>query len=84
MNSSRLMTAQETAKLLGVSKHRLYEMAKKGLVPSCRLGRQVKFDLKQIEEWLAKGGTALPGGWRWQHASPKGGATYGGTTDGSE
>ena len=84
MSSSRLMTAQETAKLLGVSKHRIYQMAKKGLIPYCRLGRQVKFDRKQIEEWLAKGGTALPGGWRWQHATPKGGATHVGTTSGSE
>lgn len=84
MSSPRLMTAQETAKLLGVSRHRLYQMAKNGLIPSCRLGRQVKFDRTQIEEWLAKGGTALPGGWRWQNASPKGGATYGRTTDGSK
>jgi len=84
MSSPRLMTAQETAKLLGVSRHRLYQMAKNGLIPSCRLGRQVKFDRTQIEEWLAKGGTALPGGWRWQNASPKGGATHDGTTNSSK
>lgn len=54
MSSPRLMTAQETAKILGVSKNRLYELAKNGLIPSCRLGRQVKFDRTQIEEWLAK------------------------------
>ena len=84
MSSPRLMTAQETAKLLGVSRHRLYQMAKNGLIPSCRLGRQVKFDRTQIEEWLAKGGTALPGRWRWQNASPKGGATHDGTTNSSK
>jgi len=57
--NTRLMTASQTAKLLNISKHRLYDLAKRGIVPHVRLGRQVRFDKNQIEDWIARGGTPL-------------------------
>jgi|LSQX01.2.fsa_nt_gb excisionase family DNA binding protein len=57
--NTRLMTASQTAKLLNISKHRLYDLAKRGIVPHVRLGRQVRFDKGQIEDWISRGGTPL-------------------------
>ncbi|HHU98210.1 MAG TPA: helix-turn-helix domain-containing protein [Petrimonas sp.] len=57
--NQRLMTASQTAKMLNISKHRLYDLAKRGIVPHVRLGRQVRFDTKQIDAWLEHGGTQL-------------------------
>lgn len=71
--NERLINVKQMAKLLGVSKHRVYEMAKKGLLPVCRLGRQVRFDPVQIKEWLAQGGSPLPGGWKWKNDEQVGG-----------
>jgi excisionase family DNA binding protein len=40
----RLMKAEQAAELLQVSLQRIYELARVGLVPSVRIGRQVRFD----------------------------------------
>jgi excisionase family DNA binding protein len=59
-----LRTAEETAAMLGKSKHRIYELARRGLLPSVRLGRSIAFDEDTLKKWIADGGKALPGGWR--------------------
>jgi excisionase family DNA binding protein len=56
--------APEVARLLNVKVSRVYDLARKGLIPSVRLGRHVKVPIAAFEAWLAGGGTALPGGWR--------------------
>jgi excisionase family DNA binding protein len=60
----RLLSADEVANKLGVSVARVYEMARRDLLPAVRLGRQVRFDQNQLEAWIASGGRAHAGGWR--------------------
>ena len=60
------MTAAEVAKMLNVSVPRVYELARVGLVPRVAIGRQVRFHPDVIQKWVAAGGKALPGGWRWR------------------
>lgn len=57
--NTRLMTASQTAQILNISKPRLYDLVKRGIVPHVRLGRQVRFDKGQIEDWISRGGTPL-------------------------
>jgi excisionase family DNA binding protein len=60
----QLLKASHVAELLSVSVARVYAMARQNLLPVVRLGRQVRFDRAQLEEWLRAGGKSLPGGWR--------------------
>jgi excisionase family DNA binding protein len=59
-----LLTIQEAAALLRVSCPRAYELARSGVLPAVRLGRQIRIDPVQLRTWIAQGGRALPGGWR--------------------
>jgi excisionase family DNA binding protein len=60
----RKLTLQEAAEVLQVSYHRAAELARQGLLPVIRLGRQIRVCPDQLEAFIAKGGRALPGGWR--------------------
>jgi excisionase family DNA binding protein len=62
--TSQLLTAEELAEHLGVSKQRVYELARLGLLPCVRLGRAVRFATQAVEAWISSGGRPLPGGWR--------------------
>jgi excisionase family DNA binding protein len=62
--SKRLMDAVETGKFFGIQPQRIYDMARKGILPVVRLGRQIRFDQDQLEKWISEGGKALPGGWK--------------------
>ena len=57
----RLLTVRELAPRLRVGVPRLYEMAREGLIPSIRLGRQLRFELTQIERWIDAGGVGFTG-----------------------
>ncbi|GMA49223.1 hypothetical protein GCM10025857_05800 [Alicyclobacillus contaminans] len=60
----RLLTMTEVAEICGVSVSRVYELAREGLIPVVRLGRQLRVDPEQLERWIQTGGKAYPGGWR--------------------
>ena len=60
----RLLRAVEVAEELGVSVPRVYELARTGLIPSVRIGRQIRFHADQLRAWVDRGGCSLPGGWR--------------------
>ena len=62
--SPSLISAEEAARRLGVTKPRFYELVRRGMVPAVRLGRQVRVDAASLEAWIAAGGRALEGGWR--------------------
>lgn len=59
-----MLLAREVARMLRVPEARVYDMARQGLIPTIRLGRQLRFDEQQLAEWAAKGGRSLPGVWR--------------------
>lgn len=55
----RLLTAKETAEFLKVTLPRVYELARTGLIPSVRMGRQVRFHETKLMEWIERGGSSL-------------------------
>lgn len=52
-DARRLLTMVEVAPILGVSLGRAYELARRGEIPSLRLGRQVRVDRLTLERWLS-------------------------------
>jgi excisionase family DNA binding protein len=59
---SRLLRMEEVARVLDVSMARAYELAREGLLPIVRIGRQVRVDTVALESWIQKGGQPLEGG----------------------
>ena len=55
-----LVRAEAVGVVLGTSPWRVYELARKGLIPSVRVGRSVRFDMGAIERFIAGGGTGSP------------------------
>ena len=53
----RLLTAIEVAEILRVTEARVYELARRKLLPHIRLGRQVRFSETVLLEWVQRGGT---------------------------
>lgn len=54
-----LLTAAEVAEILRVSKARVYELARRRMLPALTLGeRQVRFEEGALREWIATGGSA--------------------------
>ena len=48
----KVYTAMEAAKILGVSKGLIYDMMRKGSIPSLELGRRRVIPKKRFDEWL--------------------------------
>ncbi len=70
MEVERLLTADEVASLLQVSRLRVYELVRRGRIGGAiRLGRQVRFSPTRLAAWMDAGGHELPGGWR-EHGAP--------------
>lgn len=51
----RWITAQQLAAIWGVSTMTIYRMAKKGEIPSIRVGRAYRFDPEAVEAAFFKG-----------------------------
>jgi excisionase family DNA binding protein len=64
MRIEQLLTTDEAAHQLRVSRQRLYELVQEGLVPAVRLGRALRFSPSGLAEFVATGGKAWGGGWR--------------------
>lgn len=48
------LKAGELAKLLGVTRQHIYKMAAASVIPSFRIGAAVRFDPRQVAEWLTR------------------------------
>lgn len=48
------LKAGDLAQLLGVTKQHIYKMAAQNVMPSFRMGRAVRFDPKEVAEWLKR------------------------------
>jgi excisionase family DNA binding protein len=55
----RLLTAKEVAPILQVTEARVYEMSRENLLPTVRMGRQVRYDEETLRNWIRDGGCAL-------------------------
>ena len=51
---NRLLSATELAKYLGLEPVTVRRKAKRGEIPSIRIGNRLRFDIKQIDRWLLK------------------------------
>jgi excisionase family DNA binding protein len=59
-----MMTLDEVASYLRVKYERAAQLARCGILPTVRLGRQIRIQRSQLEAFIAHGGYKLPGGWR--------------------
>jgi excisionase family DNA binding protein len=55
----RLLLAAEAAALLRLSENRVYELAKRRLIPCVRIGRQIRFPEDKLIAWIEAGGCPL-------------------------
>ena len=62
--AEKLMNSNEVAEILFISNERVYALAREGILPCVRLGRQLRFSPGKISQFIENGGKALPGGWR--------------------
>lgn len=61
----RLLKVADVAERLGISESAVYEAARQNRIGGVvRIGRRLRFDRDLVEAWIARGGEALPGGWR--------------------
>ncbi len=61
---SGLLTTDQAAARLGISRARIYALVRAGILQPVRLGRQVRLDPVALDRLIATGGQAYPGGWR--------------------
>jgi putative molybdopterin biosynthesis protein len=62
--TKELLTLEQTARVLKVNYGRAAELARQGIIPTVRLGRQIRIDPDQLTDFISNGGRALAGGWR--------------------
>lgn len=48
----RLLSIIEAAEWLGLSQSYLYKLVEADAIPNIRFGRAIRFDIKELEEWL--------------------------------
>ena len=61
----RVVSAKDVARALVISEARVYEIARKRLLPEAciiRIGRQIRFNLDEVELWARSGGSTLSEG----------------------
>lgn len=58
-STRRFLSVQEVAHYTGLSVHTLYAMVSQRRIPFVKMGRLTKFDLRLLDEWIAKN-TTLP------------------------
>lgn len=58
----RFLTAKEVSMLLQIPPARVYELARQNLIPSIRMGRQVRFNEEALRAWAESGGRQQPAG----------------------
>ncbi|MFL6213322.1 MAG: helix-turn-helix domain-containing protein [Blastocatellia bacterium] len=52
----KLLTAKAIAEAWGLPLPRIYELARTGVIPSVRIGRQVRFPEDALRDWIRSGG----------------------------
>ena len=62
--ASKLLVVKDVAEILGVKEERVYALAREGIIPTVRLGRQYRWSAEKIQEFIDNGGKSFPGGWK--------------------
>jgi excisionase family DNA binding protein len=55
----KLLNVDEVASVFGVRRWRIYDLARAGLIPAVRVGRQLRFSEDALRDWIGSGGRAL-------------------------
>lgn len=54
----QILVADEVAEMLRVDRQRVYELARRNVIPVIRVGeRQYRFDAEAIRQWIERGGS---------------------------
>jgi putative molybdopterin biosynthesis protein len=69
---SPLLTAEDVAKQLRIKKYTVYELIKRGELPSSRVGKQVRVSQEDIDRYLRAGRTGFLGGEAGPGGTPEG------------
>ena len=56
------LRVEEAAKILAVSKSKLYELIRAGLIPHIRIGRSLRVPIETLRNWIEKKTTRASGG----------------------
>lgn len=59
---NRLLSADETSKLLGVSTRTLYTLSAQGKLPCIKVGRSVRYDPRDIDAYIVRQRTEVKHG----------------------
>lgn len=62
--NGKLLKAHEVAELLSLSQERVYTLTREGILPSVRLGRQLRWDVIALKNFISSGGKGFAGGWK--------------------
>ncbi len=54
ISSPRLLSIDQAAEYMGLSKRTLYRMVSQRRLPFLKIGRLVKLDLDQLDKWIGK------------------------------
>ncbi len=49
-----LLTARQTAKILGIGNRTLWGLTKGKQIPHIRIGKAIRYDPRDLEDWLDK------------------------------
>ncbi len=49
---SQFLTIDEVAKYLRLHKYKVYRLAQRGVIPGYKFGREWRFRLDRIEQWI--------------------------------
>lgn len=61
---SGLLRVGQAAQFLSVTPRRAYQLAREGRIPVVKVGRQIRFELAALAEWVRRGGSGLGRGTR--------------------
>ena len=59
-----MLTPEEVAVRLRVSKSAIYSLIRSELLPSVRIGRRIRIAERVVQNFIEVGGRGWPGGWR--------------------
>jgi excisionase family DNA binding protein len=51
-DSGAVLTVEETARRLRISRAKAYQLSQRGLIPTLKLGRRRVVPLRQLEAWI--------------------------------
>lgn len=54
IETTRLITSRDAAKYLCISERKLWDMSKTGEIPAIRLGRAVRYDKQDLDNFIVK------------------------------